>query len=70
MSHRGTMASHLEPTYEGSAQHPLPVTERLTARMQILPLFHDLTEADQDIDTVVSMIAVAPSAPDAIRTPA
>ena len=65
---RGIMASHLEPAYDGSAQHPLPVTERLTARTLILPLFHDLTEADQNI--VVSVIAAAGRAPDAIRTPA
>jgi perosamine synthetase len=33
------------------------VTERLTARTVILPLFHDLTEPEQDI--VVSVIAAA-----------
>jgi dTDP-4-amino-4,6-dideoxygalactose transaminase len=54
---RGIMAAHLEPAYEGSARHPLPVTERLTARTLILPLFHDLTEPGQDI--VVSVIAAA-----------
>jgi dTDP-4-amino-4,6-dideoxygalactose transaminase len=54
---RGIMAAHLEPTYEGSAQRPLPVTERLTARTLILPLFHSLTEPEQDL--VVSVMAVA-----------
>jgi perosamine synthetase len=54
---RGIMAAHLEPAYEGSARHPLPVTERLTARTLILPLFHELTESEQDI--VISVIAAA-----------
>jgi perosamine synthetase len=54
---RGIMAAHLEPAYLGVAQRSLPVTERLTARTLILPLFHDLTEAEQDI--VVSVIAAA-----------
>ena len=54
---RGIMAAHLEPVYQGSTQGPLPVTERLTARTLILPLFHDLTESEQDI--VVSVIVAA-----------
>jgi perosamine synthetase len=54
---RGIMAAHLEPAYEGSAQRPLPVSERLTARTLILPLFHDLTEAEQD--RIVAVIAAA-----------
>jgi dTDP-4-amino-4,6-dideoxygalactose transaminase len=33
------------------------VTERLTARTLILPLFHDLTEPEQDI--IVSVIVAA-----------
>ena len=36
---------------------PLPVTEQLTARTLILPLFHDLTEPEQDI--IVSSITAA-----------
>jgi dTDP-4-amino-4,6-dideoxygalactose transaminase len=54
---RGIMASHLEPAY---ADHPgpsLPVTERLTAHSVILPLFHEMTEDQQDL--VVSVIAAA-----------
>lgn len=51
------MAAHLEPAYRDVAHHPLPVTDRLTARTLILPLFHDLTEAEQDL--VVSVIAAA-----------
>jgi perosamine synthetase len=54
---RGIMAAHLEPAYEGFTQRPLPVTERLTSRTLILPLFHELTEAEQD--TVVSVIVAA-----------
>jgi perosamine synthetase len=45
---RGIMAAHLEPAYS-SHRHPvLPITERLTARSLILPLFHELTEEQQD----------------------
>jgi perosamine synthetase len=54
---RGIMAAHLEPAYEGFTQDSLPVTERLTARTLILPLFHELTESEQDI--VVSVIVSA-----------
>jgi len=54
---RGIMAAHLEPAYLNVAHGPLPVTEYLTARSLILPLFHDLTEAEQDL--VVSTIAAA-----------
>ena len=56
---RGIMAAHLEPAYEGCAHRPLPITERLTARTLILPLFHELTEAEQD--SIVSVIAAAVS---------
>jgi len=52
---RGIMAAHLEPACEDIPHGPLPVTERLTARTLILPLYHDLTEAEQD--TVVASIA-------------
>jgi dTDP-4-amino-4,6-dideoxygalactose transaminase len=45
---RGIMASHLEPAYAGHSHAPLPVTERITARSVLLPLFHAMTEADQD----------------------
>jgi perosamine synthetase len=54
---RGIMAAHLEPAYRDVAHRPLPVTERLTSRTLILPLFHDLTEPQQDL--VVSTIAAA-----------
>ncbi len=44
---RGIMAAHLEPPY-ADVVVDLPVTERLTARSLVLPLFHDLTHDDQD----------------------
>jgi dTDP-4-amino-4,6-dideoxygalactose transaminase len=51
---RGIMAAHLEPAYRGHSHAPLPVTERLTGGSLILPLFHDLTEPEQD--AVISVI--------------
>ncbi|MEU8617779.1 aminotransferase class I/II-fold pyridoxal phosphate-dependent enzyme [Streptomyces sp. NPDC048623] len=45
---RGIMASHLEPAYEGHPAAPLPVTERISRDSLILPLFHTLTEKQQD----------------------
>ncbi|WP_422936005.1 DegT/DnrJ/EryC1/StrS family aminotransferase [Sinomonas sp. P47F7] len=42
----GIMAAHLEPAYEGWPRRvPLTVTERLTARTLIFPLYHELGEA-------------------------
>jgi perosamine synthetase len=64
---RGIMAAHLEPAYRDILPDPLPVTERLTARTVILPLFHELTESEQEL--VVSVIAAAgrPTAPAGAR---
>jgi perosamine synthetase len=45
---RGIMAAHLEPAYGGQRRPDLPVTERLTARSLVLPLFHDMASSDQD----------------------
>lgn len=45
---RGIMAAHLEPAYADHPRAPLPVTERLTRDSLILPLFHTMTEAQQD----------------------
>ena len=47
---RGIMAAHRQPAYRGRdvGNTPLPVTERLTDNTLILPLFHQLTDADQD----------------------
>jgi dTDP-4-amino-4,6-dideoxygalactose transaminase len=44
---RGIMAAHLEPAYEDAKHVDLPVTERLTRDSLILPLFHTLTEDQQ-----------------------
>ncbi|MFD4674013.1 DegT/DnrJ/EryC1/StrS family aminotransferase [Lentzea sp. NPDC058450] len=52
---RGIMASHLEPAYDGHPATNLPVTEAFTTRTLILPLFHDMTESEQD--TVVSALS-------------
>jgi dTDP-4-amino-4,6-dideoxygalactose transaminase len=54
---RGIMAAHLEPAYSDHPHAPLPVTERLTARSLILPLFHEMTEAQQDV--VISEVHAA-----------
>jgi dTDP-4-amino-4,6-dideoxygalactose transaminase len=54
---RGVMAAHLEPAYSGQPRPHLPVTERLTARSVTLPLFHEMTEEQQD--HVVSVIRSA-----------
>ena len=51
------MAAHLEPAYHDRPCTTLPVTERLTARSLILPLFHDMTEEEQNL--VVSVIQAA-----------
>jgi dTDP-4-amino-4,6-dideoxygalactose transaminase len=45
---RGIMAAHLEPAYADHVAPPLPVTERMTARSVILPLFHQMTDDEQD----------------------
>ena len=54
---RGIMAAHLQPAYAGHPHTDLPVTEQLTEQSLILPLFHDLTESDQD--RVVSVLIEA-----------
>jgi perosamine synthetase len=51
---RGIMAAHNEPAYRDLPRGPLPVTERLSSSSLILPLFHEMSEADQD--HVVSVI--------------
>ena len=45
---RGIMAAHRQPAYSHHAHVPLPVTERLTDNTLILPVFHQLTAAEQD----------------------
>ncbi len=45
---RGIMATHLEPAYSEQPRAQLPVTERITAQTLILPLYHTLTEVEQE----------------------
>lgn len=46
---RGIMASHRQPPYRDlTPENGLPVTERLNDKTLILPVFHQLTAADQD----------------------
>lgn len=56
---RGIMAAHTEPAYVHDKDVRLPVTERITSSSLILPLFHQMTEAEQDL--IVSVIKVAAS---------
>jgi dTDP-4-amino-4,6-dideoxygalactose transaminase len=53
---RGIMAIHRQPAYAGLSHRPLPITERLSESTLILPIFHEMTEDQQDqvIDAVVS----------------
>ena len=44
---RGIMAAHLEPAYADHPRPSLPVTEELTERSLILPLWHGLSVEDQ-----------------------
>ncbi|GAA3793170.1 DegT/DnrJ/EryC1/StrS family aminotransferase [Sphaerisporangium flaviroseum] len=45
---RGIMAAHMEPAYADVPAAELPATEWLTGNSLILPLFHAMTEAEQD----------------------
>jgi perosamine synthetase len=48
-SRRGLMASHLELCHRAARRAAaLPETERAAAQTLLLPIFHELTEADQD----------------------
>jgi dTDP-4-amino-4,6-dideoxygalactose transaminase len=60
---RGIMAAHLEPAYEGHPHSVLPVTTLLTSRSLILPLFHEMTEAEQDAVVEVVSAGLADQAP-------
>lgn len=44
---RGIMAAHRQPAYRSGDPVKLPVTERLTDRTLILPLFHQMAESEQ-----------------------
>jgi dTDP-4-amino-4,6-dideoxygalactose transaminase len=45
---RGIMAAHREPAYAGMASCALPVTDTVTTRSIILPLFHAMTDGEQE----------------------
>jgi dTDP-4-amino-4,6-dideoxygalactose transaminase len=45
---RGIMAAHRQPAYRDRDNPALPETEYLTDHTLILPLYHDLTEVEQD----------------------
>ena len=60
---RGTVAAHLEPAH-ADAKLSLPVTERLASRSLILPLFHQMTQAQQEQVASVVTSALASSAPE------
>lgn len=53
---RGIMAAHRQPAYSGSdsIRVPLPTTEYLTDTTLILPLYHEMTEAE--LDRVITVI--------------
>ena len=57
---RGIMATHRQPAYAGHEHLPLPVTERLTDYTLILPLFHQMTEDEQQ--RVIAVVGGASSA--------
>jgi dTDP-4-amino-4,6-dideoxygalactose transaminase len=69
-SRRGIMAAHLEPAYVGHPHAPLPVTEKLTARSVILPLYHQMTAAEQDEVIAAFGAAIGCPAPAEPTTPA
>jgi dTDP-4-amino-4,6-dideoxygalactose transaminase len=56
---RGIMAAHLEPAY-AQERVSLPVTERLTRNSLVLPLYHQMTESDQDRVVGVLVDALQP----------
>ncbi|MGO4632676.1 aminotransferase class I/II-fold pyridoxal phosphate-dependent enzyme [Streptomyces sp. 2RAF24] len=58
---RGIMAGHLEPAYAGHPAGPLPATERIARDSLILPLFHTLSEEQQD--RVVAVLREAAARP-------
>jgi dTDP-4-amino-4,6-dideoxygalactose transaminase len=56
-SRRGIMAAHLEPACAGIPAPRLPVTELLTSRSLILPLFHGMETTD--VERVAEVLAGA-----------
>jgi dTDP-4-amino-4,6-dideoxygalactose transaminase len=45
---RGIMAAHRQPAHSHREHVPLPVTERLTDRTLVLPLFHQMTDSEHE----------------------
>ena len=45
---RGIMAAHRHPAHADRAGAPLPVTEQLTDSTLILPVFHQMSESEQE----------------------
>jgi dTDP-4-amino-4,6-dideoxygalactose transaminase len=66
---RGIMASHLEPAYADHPHRPLPNTERLTRDSVILPLYHVMTDDEQDqvVAAVRQAAGLVPEVADASR---
>lgn len=60
---RGIMASHLEAAYAGHPHAELAVTERLSRQSLLLPLFHEMTESDQERVVAVVRGAAGVAAP-------
>ena len=54
---RGIMATHRQPAYAGLDPAPLPVTDRLTDNTLILPLFHQMTDAE--LERVLDVLIAA-----------
>lgn len=54
---RGIMAAHLQPAYADHRYPALPVTERLTERTLILPVYHQMTAEEQQ--RVIDAIGIA-----------
>ena len=61
-SRRGIMAIHRETPYkDGSWDDRLPVSNRVTDSTLVLPLFHEMTEEEQDyiIESIEEMALTA-----------
>jgi dTDP-4-amino-4,6-dideoxygalactose transaminase len=55
---RGIMTAHRQPPYRELATAPLPASEQLSDHTIILPLYHRLTESEQD--RVISVLTDQP----------
>jgi dTDP-4-amino-4,6-dideoxygalactose transaminase len=58
----GIMAAHREPAFAHLPAVNLPVTDALTSRSLILPMFHSMEEADQvRVATIIRQAAGVPA---------